>query len=172
MLARKVFLASAVLSGGRLAIRFLDLIAALLVARFLTPAEFGLVSLAIALLMTLRALTELPVSEALVRGEDLTRDDIDTAFTLSLLRGLTVAAYPVEGPRDVVGPEVPGGTAVAVLDEDLKKACLGALALARTPASLTPRAFAESHSWRACTLQFLQNIVVEPDPPTAGPEAG
>src|SRR6187401_3511979 len=92
MLARKVFLASAVLSGGRLAIRFLDLIAALLVARFLTPAEFGLVSLAIALLMTLRALTELPVSEALVRGEDLTRDDIDTAFTLSLLRGLTVAA--------------------------------------------------------------------------------
>ncbi len=82
----------------------------------------------------------------------------------ALACGLTVAAYPVEGPRDVVGPDVPGGADVAVLDEDLKTACLGALALAKKPRALTPRAFAEGHSWRACTLQFLQNIVVEPDP--------
>ena len=53
---------------------------------------------------------------------------------------------------------------VAVLDEDLRTACLGALALARQPAPVSPRAFAESHSWRACTLQFLRNIAVEPDP--------
>lgn len=81
----------------------------------------------------------------------------------ALACGLTVAAYPVEGPRDVVGPDVPGGTDVAVLDEDLRKACLEALALRRHPRPLSPRAFAESRSWRACTLQFLQNIVVEPD---------
>jgi glycosyltransferase involved in cell wall biosynthesis len=81
----------------------------------------------------------------------------------ALACGLTVAAYPVEGPRDVVGPDVPGGSAVAVLDEDLKTACLGALALAQNPGALTPRAFAEGHSWRACTLQFLSNIAVEPD---------
>jgi hypothetical protein len=62
-----------------------------------------------------------------------------------------------------VGPEVPGGPDVAVLDEDLRRACLGALALARNPKALTPRAFAENHSWRACTLQFLGNIAVEPD---------
>ena len=77
--------------------------------------------------------------------------------------GLTVAAFPVEGPRDVVGPEVQGAGDVAVLDEDLRTACLGALELARHPRSLSPRAFAESHSWRACTLQFLRNIAVEPD---------
>jgi len=35
------------------------------------------------------------------------------------------------------------------------------LSLAGTPA---PRAFALERSWRACTLQFLKNIVVEPDP--------
>ena len=52
---------------------------------------------------------------------------------------------------------------MAVLDEDLRRACLGALELARHPRALTPRAFAESHSWRACTLQFLRNIAVEPD---------
>jgi hypothetical protein len=52
---------------------------------------------------------------------------------------------------------------VAVLDEDLHKACMGALALRTSPAALLPRAFAESRSWRACTLQFLGNIAVEPD---------
>ncbi len=90
----------------------------------------------------------------------------------ALAAGLTVAAYPVEGPRDVVGPEVPGAADVAVLDMDLRTACLKALELARHPKALTPRAFAEGHSWRACTLQFLRNIVVEPDPPESPPQAG
>ncbi len=91
MLARKVFLASAVLSGGRLLARVLDLVAALIVARFLSPADFGVVTLATTVLMILRALTELPVSEALIRTKELSQDDIDTAFTLSFLRGLIVA---------------------------------------------------------------------------------
>jgi hypothetical protein len=60
---------------------------------------------------------------------------------------------------------VEGGADVAVLDEDLKKACLGALALKQAPRALTPRAFAEARSWRACTVQFLNNIAVEPDEP-------
>jgi glycosyltransferase involved in cell wall biosynthesis len=81
----------------------------------------------------------------------------------ALACGLPVAAYPVEGPRDVVGPDVPGGPQVAVLDDDLHKACLGALDIARQPGALTPRAFAEGQSWRACTLQFLRNLAVEPD---------
>jgi len=90
------------------------------------------------------------------------RTDTFGLVTLEALAcGLTVAAYPVEGPRDVVGS--PGGADVAVLDEDLRTACMGALELARHPRALTPRAFAESHSWRACTLQFLHNIAVEPD---------
>ena len=92
------------------------------------------------------------------------RTDTFGLVTLEALAcGLTVAAYPVEGPRDVVGADVPGGADVAVLDEDLRTACLGALELARHPRALTPRAFAESHSWRTCTLQFLRNIAVEPD---------
>ena len=109
--------------------------------------------------------------EALTRayaGSDVfvfpSRTDTFGLVTLEALAcGLPVAAYPVEGPRDVVGPEVAGGRDVAVLDEDLRKACLGALELAQHPRSVTPRAFAESHSWRACTLQFLRNIAVEPD---------
>src|SRR5580692_9460291 len=65
----------------------------------------------------------------------------------ALACGLSVAAYPVEGPRDVVGSEVPGGAAVAVLDEDLRTACLKALEIAHNSGSPSPRAFAESYSW-------------------------
>jgi len=76
----------------------------------------------------------------------------------ALACGVPVAAYPVQGPLDVVG-DAP----VGVLDGDLKKACLGALAIAQNPRSPSPREFALGHSWRACTLQFLRNILVEPD---------
>jgi glycosyltransferase involved in cell wall biosynthesis len=79
----------------------------------------------------------------------------------ALACGLPVAAYPVQGPLDVVGPDIPGAAQVAALDQDLGKACTKALDLAGTSA---PRAFALERSWRACTLQFLRNIVVEPDP--------
>jgi glycosyltransferase involved in cell wall biosynthesis len=81
----------------------------------------------------------------------------------ALACGLPVAAYPVEGPADVVGPQVPDAGDVAVLDTDLRTACLGAWAIAQAPKSVTPRDFALRYSWRACTLQFLRNIVVEPD---------
>ena len=82
----------------------------------------------------------------------------------ALACGLTVAAYPVQGPADVVGSDSPGADQVAALDEDLRAACLKALALAQKPGTVTPRDFAVERSWRACTLQFLKNIVIEPDP--------
>jgi glycosyltransferase involved in cell wall biosynthesis len=109
--------------------------------------------------------------EALVRayaGSDVfvfpsRTDTFGLVLLEALASGLTVAAYPVEGPRDVVGPESNGGTEVAALDEDLRTACLRAWGLKQNPGALTPRAFAEAHSWRACTLQFLGNLAVEPD---------
>jgi glycosyltransferase involved in cell wall biosynthesis len=60
--------------------------------------------------------------------------------------GTPVAAFPVQGPIDVVG-----GSSVAVLDEDLRKAALNALRIDRQSC----RAFAQSHSWRAATSQFV-----------------
>jgi 1,2-diacylglycerol 3-alpha-glucosyltransferase/glucuronosyltransferase len=77
--------------------------------------------------------------------------------------GVPVAAYPVQGPDDVVG-----GASAAVLDEDLRTACLGALAIARQAArsgdrsNSSARAFAADHTWRKCTLQFLANLAIEP----------
>jgi glycosyltransferase involved in cell wall biosynthesis len=75
--------------------------------------------------------------------------------------GLPVAAYPVRGPLEAVG-----NAPAAVLDEDLHKACLDALAIARQNGlergNGAARGFALEHSWRKCTLQFLSNLAVEP----------
>ena len=63
--------------------------------------------------------------------------------------GCPVAAYPVTGPIDVIG-DSPG----AVLDEDLRSACLKALTVDRKAA----RAHAEKFSWEACSRQFLEYL--------------
>jgi len=62
--------------------------------------------------------------------------------------GTPVAAFPVMGPRDVVGA---GG----VLDEDLRRACLAALDVPRAAA----RAQAEGFSWPGCAAAFRAALV-------------
>lgn len=64
----------------------------------------------------------------------------------ALACGTPVAAFPVQGPLDVVG-----GSSVAVLDEDLRKAALAALRIDRASC----RAHAERYSWKAATEQFI-----------------
>jgi glycosyltransferase involved in cell wall biosynthesis len=63
--------------------------------------------------------------------------------------GLPVAAYPVTGPRDVIGDSAAG-----VLHEDLRTACLGALKLKREDALARARLF----TWRAATEQFFSHL--------------
>jgi 1,2-diacylglycerol 3-alpha-glucosyltransferase/glucuronosyltransferase len=67
----------------------------------------------------------------------------------ALACGTPVAAYPVQGPLDVIG-DAPVGR----LDDDLKTACLQALDADRD----TCRDYAMGFSWEACTRQFLSNI--------------
>ena len=68
----------------------------------------------------------------------------------ALASGLPVAAYPVQGPIDIVG-----GAPVGVLSEDLAGAARQALALKPDAC----RDFALKFSWTACTDQFLTNLV-------------
>jgi len=68
----------------------------------------------------------------------------------ALASGLPVAAFPVTGPKDVIGPEPAAG----VLDRDLGRAALAALSLDRTRA----RAYAQRFSWRATAELFLSNL--------------
>jgi glycosyltransferase involved in cell wall biosynthesis len=67
----------------------------------------------------------------------------------ALACGVPVAAYPVPGPRDVVGQDP-----VGVLHEDLRAACMGALHVSRQAC----RAFALSRSWEASARQFIGHV--------------
>src|ERR1700736_1160326 len=67
----------------------------------------------------------------------------------ALASGLPVAAFPVTGPRDVIGT-----APVAVLDEDLRTACLAALEI--SPQDCVD--FAALHTWEASTRAFIENM--------------
>ncbi|MFP3943838.1 MAG: glycosyltransferase family 4 protein, partial [Alphaproteobacteria bacterium] len=68
----------------------------------------------------------------------------------ALASGVPVAAYPVQGPQDIIG-----NSGVGAVSEDLGEACRLALGCA-TPEAC--RAHAERFSWEACTRQFLTNL--------------
>jgi glycosyltransferase involved in cell wall biosynthesis len=71
----------------------------------------------------------------------------------ALASGVPVAAFPVAGPKDVIGESGAGA-----LHQDLKTAIARALQI---PAARC-RAHAETFSWRAATRQFLQNLALIP----------
>jgi glycosyltransferase involved in cell wall biosynthesis len=68
----------------------------------------------------------------------------------ALASGVPVAGFPVAATQDVVG-----SAPVAVLDNDLRAACLGALAI---PHHLC-RQYAEAVTWEASARSFLSNLV-------------
>jgi glycosyltransferase involved in cell wall biosynthesis len=67
----------------------------------------------------------------------------------ALACGVPVAAFPVTGPKDVIG-----GHPVGVLNEDLRLACLRALSLSRGAC----RAFALGYSWKNSARQFIGHL--------------
>jgi glycosyltransferase involved in cell wall biosynthesis len=67
----------------------------------------------------------------------------------ALACGLPVAGYPVAGPIDVVG-----GSGAGALNEDLRKACLAALEVARA----TARAHALTFSWAEVARHFVGHL--------------
>jgi glycosyltransferase involved in cell wall biosynthesis len=73
----------------------------------------------------------------------------------ALASGVPVAAFPVQAPLEIVGE-----ASVGALDEDLRAACLSALAI---PAEAC-RGFAQTRSWKACAEQFLVNIALAGEP--------
>ncbi|MYZ47763.1 glycosyltransferase family 4 protein [Propylenella binzhouense] len=77
-------------------------------------------------------------------------DTFGNVLLEALASGLPVAAFPVTGPKDVIVD--PGA---GVLDEDLRRAALGALSLRGEDA----RALALRFSWEASAAAFRANIV-------------
>jgi O-antigen/teichoic acid export membrane protein len=89
------------LGGGRVLLNVLSLATTLVLARVLTPVDFGLVALAVTASAIVTAFSELSLSAALIQHPKPTERHYDTAFTLNFLRGLILAlvmlalAYPI-----------------------------------------------------------------------------
>lgn len=77
--------------GMRLAIRGLGMASMIILARLLVPEDFGLVALATLLSGLLEVTSNFSFDTALIRDQTAGRKHYDTAWTLSVLRGITVA---------------------------------------------------------------------------------
>ena len=100
MLAHSTAFSGALMVLARLISRVIDLLTMLILARILSPSDFGLVTIAMTVVMILEAALELPLSQALVRLPEIKDSYYNTAFTLALLRGifLCTAVYIVALP--------------------------------------------------------------------------
>ncbi len=77
--------------SSRLSGRAIDFLTVLVLARVLTPADFGLIALATTMISIMDTILEAPLSQALTRLRVLERSHFDTAFTLGLIRGLAIS---------------------------------------------------------------------------------
>ena len=108
----------------RLGMRALGLISTLVLVRLIAPADFGIIALATSVMQTIDGMLTLGTEEAVIREKTPNRNFYDTAFTLNLLRGLSVTilvatlAYPAAGffadPR--LGPVLLFVACLPVLD--------------------------------------------------------
>ena len=101
VLGNRTAIGSAMLVGARLIARLIDLVTMLVLARLLSPSDFGRVAIALSVVSIAEAALEMPVNQALVRLSTVTQTHYNTAFTISLLRGfaltiiLLIIAVPV-----------------------------------------------------------------------------
>lgn len=80
-----------IFSAGLIA-RLLGAVNTIVVARLLAPDDIGIVATATITMQLLQGVSDIGVSQAVVRFRDADRDDLDTLFTLSAMRGLLIGA--------------------------------------------------------------------------------
>lgn len=101
-LTARVARGAAWIFGAGLFARLLGTINTIVVARLLVPEDIGLVAVATIAMQLLQGLSDIGVSQAVVKFQNADRDDLNTLFTLSVMRGLMIGlvlalAAPVMG---------------------------------------------------------------------------
>lgn len=74
--------------GARLSIQGIGLLSTIILARLLVPADFGLVALATSFSVALQSISEFSFDVVLIQNQHATREDYDTAWTLSVCRNI------------------------------------------------------------------------------------
>lgn len=68
--------------------RVIGFVSVLVLARFLTPVDFGLVALAMVVVGLVDLVLDIGVNIQLIRNQNATRDDYDTAWTIRVIEGV------------------------------------------------------------------------------------
>lgn len=90
--AGRMMRGSAWITGARVAINLIGFVSTLVLARILTPADFGLVALGTTILVIVTAVTDMSLAQALIHHQAPEDDHFHTAWTLNACRGLALAA--------------------------------------------------------------------------------
>jgi O-antigen/teichoic acid export membrane protein len=146
-IATRIAAGTAWLVAARLAARAIDFLGLLILANLLLPADFGLVAVALTVVQIAEAVFELPVGQVLVRSEMITRDLLDTAFTVGLLRGALLAALMIAAAEPF-----------AILYHDPRLAALLCM-LVIAPASRAVVSPAMTHFAKA--IDFRRDLLIE-----------
>jgi lipopolysaccharide exporter len=80
-----------IVGGSRFIINVIAVFANVILARLLTPSDFGLVAIASTISTLVISLTELPISSLLLQLDTITASHYDTAWTVSLIRSLLLS---------------------------------------------------------------------------------
>lgn len=92
MVASKLITGGIWLFAMRIISNFLGITTTIVVARFLSPEDFGIVAIATTIQIILMSASELSVSHALIYEKNVKKAHLDTAWTLSAMRGVLVFA--------------------------------------------------------------------------------
>jgi PST family polysaccharide transporter len=91
---------------SRASVNLISLVSTFILARLLTPEDFGLVALATTMLAVISSITDLSLANALIQHKDPQDDHFHSAWTLGILRSLIVgigfaaAALPIANAYD------------------------------------------------------------------------
>ncbi len=92
MLAVKTIKGAGWLVFSRFLGRIIDFFTLLVLARVLTPGDFGLAAIATSLVVVVDTVLEVPVTQALVRLPTINKSHLDTGFTVGVMRGVVIGA--------------------------------------------------------------------------------
>jgi len=81
------------LIAGKLIARGIDFCSLLILAHLLSPSDFGLIALAMAPILIIEVVLELPLSQAMLRIIAPAEPVFATAFTLGVMRGVLLATF-------------------------------------------------------------------------------
>jgi O-antigen/teichoic acid export membrane protein len=91
------------MSGGRVLNRVLSLVRLVVLGRLLEPQDFGLMGMAELAMTALNFLSQTGFGLALIQRPDVRREELDSAWTVHVIRGLVLAAVLLVGAPYVGG---------------------------------------------------------------------